>query len=90
MLNGAYSAGILLSKSPERLKSIYLEAEREKEEKELEIKITKLTELYSKGEMASSQFDKAVRILESGKKNKLLDDFLSDKISLTTFKRVFK
>ena len=90
MLDGAYSAGILLSKSPERLKSIYLEAEKEKKEKELETKISKLTKLYSKGEMTSSQFDKAVRILESGKRNKLLDDFLSDKISLTTFRRVFK
>jgi len=29
---------------------------------------------------------KAVKILKSEKKNKLLDDFLADKISLTTFK----
>ena len=63
---------------------------REKKEKELDLKITKLTELYSKGEITSGQFDKAVRILESGEKNKLLDDFLSEKISLTTFRRVFK
>lgn len=90
IIDGSYSAGIVLSKHPERLKKLYLEAERERKEKELESKIAKLTELYSKGEITSSQFDKAVKILESGEKNKLLDDFLSDKISFTTFKRVFK
>jgi hypothetical protein len=72
------------------LKELYLEAEKEKKEKELESRIAKLTELYSKGEITDSQFDKAVKILESGEKNKLLDKFLLDKISLTTFKRVFK
>jgi len=90
IIDGTYSAGIVLTKNPERLKKLYLEAEREKKEKELELKIAKLTELYSIGEIKSSQFDRAVKILESGEKNKLLDDFLSDKISLTTFKRVFK
>jgi len=90
ILDGSYSAGIVLSKHPERLKKLYLEAEREKKEKELESKITRLTELYSKGEITSNQFDKAVKILKSEKKNKLLDDFLADKISLTTFKTVFK
>ncbi len=90
IIDGSYSAGIVLSKHPERLKELYLEAEREKKEKELELKIATLTELYSKGEITSTQFDKAVRILKSGEKNRLLDDFLSDKISLTTFKTVFK
>lgn len=90
IIDGSYSAGIVLSKHPERLRTLELEAEREKKEKELESKVATLTELYSKGEITSSQFDKAVRILESGEKNKLLDDFLSDEISLTTFKRVFK
>ncbi|GAG96717.1 unnamed protein product, partial [marine sediment metagenome] len=74
----------------ERLRKLEQEAEREKKDKELESKVATLTELYSKGAITSSQFDKAVRILESGEKNKLLHDFLSDKISLTTFKRVFK
>ncbi len=90
IIDGSYSAGIVLSKHPERLKKLYLEAEREKKEKELELKIATLTELYSKAEITSTQFDKAVRILKSGEKNRLLDDFLSDKISLTTFKTVFK
>jgi len=90
ILDGSYSAGIVLSKHPERLKKLYLEAEREKKEKELAARIARLTELYSNGEITSSQFDKAVKILKSEKKNKLLDDFLSDKISLTTFKIVFK
>jgi hypothetical protein len=90
IFDGSYSAGIVLSKHPERLKKVYLEAEREKKEKELESRIAKLTELYSRGELTDSQFDKAVKILESGEKNKLLEKFLSDKISLTTFKRVFK
>ena len=90
VLNGSYSAGIVLSKHPKRIKELELEAEREKKEKELELKIAKLTGLYSKAEITSSQFDKAVKILESGEKNKLLDDFLVDKISLTTFKTVFK
>jgi len=90
VLDGSYSAGIVLSIHPERLKELYLKTEREKKEKELESKVAKLTELYSKGEITSKQFDKAVKMLESGERNKLLDDFLSDKISLTTFKRVFK
>jgi uncharacterized caspase-like protein len=90
MLDGSYSAGIVLSKHPERLKKLYMEAEREKKEKELVSRIARLTELYSNGEITSSQFDKAVKILKSEKKNKLLDDFLADKISLTTFKTVFK
>jgi len=90
VLDGKYSAGIVLSRHPERLKKLYLQAEREKKEKELELKIDRLTELYSKGELADSQFDKAVRILESGETNKLLEKFLSDKISLITFKKVFK
>jgi uncharacterized caspase-like protein len=90
MLDGSYSAGIVLSKHPERLKKLYLEAEREKKEKELASRIARLTELYSNGEITSNQFDKAVKILKSEKKNKLLDDFLADKISLTTFKTVFK
>jgi hypothetical protein len=90
ILDGSYSAGIVLSKHPERLKKLYLEAEREKKEKKLESKVAKLTELYSKGEITSKQFDNAVKILKAGEKNKLLDDFLSDKISLTTFKTVFK
>ena len=90
ILDGSFSAGIVLSKNPERLKELYLEAEREKKEKELELKIVRLTGLYSKGEITDSQFDKAVRILKSGQKNNLLDNFLSGKISLTTFKTVFK
>ena len=90
ILDGSYSAGIVLSKDPERLKTLYLKSEREKKEKELASKISLLTDLYSNGEISSSQFDKAVQILKSGKKNKLLDDFLADKISLTTFKAVFK
>ena len=90
IIDGSYSAGIVLSKHPERLKELYLESEREKKEKELELKIGTLTELYSKGEITSTQFDKTIRILKSGEKNRLLDDFLSDKISLTTFKTVFK
>ena len=90
IIDGSYSAGIVLSKHPERLRELELEAEREKKEKELESKIAKLTELYSKGELTDSQFDKAVKILESGEKNKLLEKFLSDKISVTTFKRAFK
>jgi len=90
IIDGSYSAGIVLSKHPERLKELEVEAEKEKKRKELESRIAKLTELYSRGEITSSQFDKAVRILESGEENKLLEDFLSDKISLTTFKKVFK
>ena len=90
ILDGSYSAGIVLSKHPERLKKLYLEAERKKREKELASRIARLTELYSNGELTDSQFDKAVKILESGEKNKLLEKFLSDKISLTTFKTVFK
>jgi len=90
IIDGSYSAGIVLSKHPERLKELELESEREKKRKELELKIGTLTELYSKSEITSTQFDKAVRILKSREKNKLLDDFLSDKISLTTFKTVFK
>ena len=90
ILDGSYSAGIVLSKHPERLKELYLKSEREKKEKELESKVATLTELYSKSEITSRQFDKAVKILKAGEKNKLLDDFLSDKISLTTFKTVFK
>jgi uncharacterized caspase-like protein len=90
MLDGSYSAGIVLSKHPERLKKLSLEAEREKREKELASRIARLTALYSNGDITSSQFDKAVKILKSEKKNKLLDDFLADKISLTTFKTVFK
>ncbi|MBW2006144.1 MAG: caspase family protein [Deltaproteobacteria bacterium] len=90
IIDGSYSAGIVLSKHPERLKELELEAEIEKKEKELEVKIVKLTELYSKGEITDSQFDKAVGMLKSGQKNKLLDSFLSGKISLTTFKTAFK
>ena len=90
IIDGSYSAGIVLSKHPERLKKLHLEAERKKENIELEEKIAKLTELYSKGEITDSQFDKAIGILKSGQKNKLLDSFLSNKISLTTFKTVFK
>jgi uncharacterized caspase-like protein len=90
IIDGSYSAGIVLSKHPERLRELEQEAEREKKEKELDFKIAKLTDLYSRGEITSSQFDKAVKILESGEKNKLLNDFLSERISLTTFKRVFK
>ena len=90
IIDGSYSAGFVLSKNPERLKKLYLESERNKKEKVLESKITTLTKLYSKGEITSSQFDKAVNILQSGEKHKLLDDFLSNKISFTTFKRVFK
>jgi len=90
IIDGSYSAGIVLSSHPERLKELELEAQRERKRKELESKIATLTELYSKGEITSGQFDKAVRIIKSGEKNKLLDDFLSDEISLTTFKTVFK
>lgn len=90
IIDGSYSAGIVISAHPERLRELELMAVREKKEKDLEIKIAKLTELYNKGELTDSQFDKAVRILESGEKNKLLEKFLSDKISLTTFRRVFK
>jgi len=90
ILDGSYSAGIVLSKHPKRLKSIYLEAQREKREKELASKISRLKDLYSNDEITSRQFDKAVTILESGEKNKLLNDFLSDRISLTTFRTVFK
>ncbi len=63
----------MLSKHPERLKELYLKTEREKKEKELESKVAKLTELYSKGEITSKQFDKAVKMLESGERNKLRD-----------------
>ena len=90
IIDGSYSAGVVLSKHPERLRELELEAGKEKKEKELELKIAKLTELYSKGEITDSQFDKAVGMLKSGQKNKLLDSFLSGKISLTTFQTVFK
>ena len=90
IMDGKYSAGILLSKNPKRLKQLQIETERQKKRKELERKIAKLTELYSKGEITSGQFDKAIRLLKSGEKNKILNDFLSNNISLTTFKTVFK
>jgi uncharacterized caspase-like protein/translation initiation factor IF-1 len=90
VIDGSYSAGILLSKNPGRLRELSLAAERENKERELESKIHKLTELYNKGEITSIQFDKAISILESGERSKLLDDFLSGSISLTTFKRVFR
>ena len=90
IIDGSYSAGIVLSKNPERLKKLHIKAERNKKEKVLESKIATLSKLYSEGEITSSQFDKAVRLLGSGQTDKLLDDFLLDRISLTTFKRVFK
>jgi uncharacterized caspase-like protein len=90
VIDGSYSAGILLSSNPERLKELYLKTEREKKRKELESKIAKLKELWEKSEITDIQFNKAVEILQSGKKNRYLDKFLSDKISLTVFKASFK
>jgi uncharacterized caspase-like protein len=90
ILDGSYSAGIILSKHPERLHELYLQAEQEEKERELAAHIVTLKALYMKGELTSRQFDKAVTILKTGEKNKLLDDFLTDKISLTTFQTVFK
>jgi len=68
ILDGSYSAGIVLSKHPERLKKLYLEAEREKKEKELASRIAKLTDLYSNGEITSSQFDKSGKDIKVRKK----------------------
>jgi uncharacterized caspase-like protein len=90
IIDGSYSAGIVLSKNPERLRELARKAEREKRQRELESRIATITELYSKGEITDRQFDSAVRILKAGEKNRLLEGFLTGTISLATFKTVFK
>ncbi len=90
ILDGSYSAGIVLAKNAERLKELSLEAEKERRKKELEARIAKITDLFSKGELTSAQFDKAIRILQTGERNKLLEEFLSGNISLSTFKAAFR
>ena len=54
-----------------------------------ESRIELLSKHYVEGAISAKQLDKAVQILESGKRDRLLEDFLQGKLSLSTFRRLF-
>jgi len=55
----------------------------------MDAKIELLKRHYLEERITAEQFDRAVRTLESGVKNRMLEDFLNGEISVSTFRRVF-
>ena len=52
-------------------------------------KIAVLKQHYLEERITAQQFDRAVRTLESGKRDRMLEDFLNGEISVATFRRAF-
>jgi hypothetical protein len=78
VMKANYSGKILLSQDPERLRQISQEG-----------KITRMKQLWTEDKITVEQYNKAVKILKSGEKDKALDAFLLGKLDLVTFKESF-
>jgi len=89
MISGSYSAGIPLSKNPIKLRELEEKLKHERQQKEMEEKISFLKNLYLNGEISSKQFDRAIMVIKSQKTNKLIDDLIKKRISIETFSAVF-
>ena len=55
----------------------------------MEKKIELLKQHYLAERITAKQFDRAVRTLESGTRDRMLEDFISGEISISTFRRAF-
>ncbi|MCZ6450289.1 MAG: hypothetical protein O6837_08475 [Deltaproteobacteria bacterium] len=52
-------------------------------------RIQRLKKLYTDGAISAKQLDKAVQILQSGQRNRMLENFFKGEISTSTFKDLF-
>jgi hypothetical protein len=78
VMKANYSGKILLSQDPERLRQISVEG-----------RITRMQQLWNEDKITTKQYNKAVKIIREGKKDKALDAFLSGEMGLDTFKVSF-
>lgn len=78
VLRGSIAGDLFLASVPETIQRISMEH-----------RINVLKKHYTEGRISAKQFDRAVRILESGEENKLLEDFMKGDISSSTFRRLF-
>ena len=78
VFRGSISGDLVLASVPETLHKLSQET-----------RIELLSKHYAEGAISAKQLDKGVQILESGKRDRLLEDFLQGKLSLSTFHRLF-
>jgi hypothetical protein len=78
VMKADYSGKILLSRDPDRLRLISVEG-----------RIARMKQLWKEDEITIEQYNKAVNIINTGKKDKALNAFLSGKMELETFKITF-
>ncbi len=78
VLRSSISGDLVLSSVPETLQKLSIEA-----------RIGRLKKLYLEEAISVKQYDKAVQILESDQRNRILEDFLKGEMSLSTFRRSF-
>ena len=78
VLMGSIAGDLVLASVPETLQKLSIEA-----------RIERLKKVYLDGDISVHQYDKAVQILESGQRNRILEDFFKGDLSLSTFRRSF-
>lgn len=78
VMKANYSGKIMLSQDPERLRQISQEG-----------RIARMKQLWTEDKITVEQYNRAVKILKSGEKDKALDAFLLGKLDLVTFKESF-
>ena len=78
VMKADYSGKILLSRDPDRLRLISVEG-----------RIDRMKQLLREDKITIEQYNKAVNIINTGKKDKALNAFLSGKMDLETFKITF-
>ncbi len=78
-IQGDFSAGIALTMNAEAFKA-----------KTVETQIQQLAHWFDSGELDGRSFECAVGMLESGKKNRALEELLKGTLSIKTFNRTFR
>ncbi len=78
VLRGSIAGDLVLASVPETLQKLSIEA-----------RIGRLKKLYLEEAISVKQYDKAVQILKSGQRNRILEDYLKGEMSLSTFRVSF-